>query len=458
MNIISDQADFVRASLKNVRSSIIEAIIFVLIIVFLFLGNIKATFIPLITIPISLIGSFLFLKIFGFSINIITLLAIVLAIGLVVDDAIVVLENIQRHIDNGLSPLYASMVGAKEISFAIIAMTLTLTSVYIPLAFIKNAIGQLFIEFAVTLAGSVLVSGVVALTLSPLMCSNTLTQHQTHKLQKIEIFLYNLTLHYKNFLDKVLCYKKTCIAVFSISFCFIILLVKSIPNEIIPKEDRNLIGVFIPPTPGKAIDNIEQKVLLVEEKTKNIKEAEHTLAFMGSWGGSIEFPLKPQSARKRSAEEISNSLVPIISQIPSFDAYNWSYNSGLPGIDQSGEGGELALVISAVDNYSNLFNSIENVRKSLESKNIFQRIRHNLRLDTPSYKIDMNTNEMSHLHIIPKQIAKTVEVFFGNNQYLNFSKDGILYNITLKGDQTTWDLNKLYITNKLGKRISLGAI
>ena len=136
----------------------------------MFLRNTQATFIPLVTIPISLLGSFLFLKVFGFSINIMTLLAMVLAIGLVVDDAIVMLENIQRHIEKGLPPLQAALQGSKEIGFAIVAMTLTLTSVYAPLAFIQGPMGDLFIEFAVALAGSVLISGVVALTLSPLMC------------------------------------------------------------------------------------------------------------------------------------------------------------------------------------------------------------------------------------------------------------------------------------------------
>lgn len=149
IEVVLDQADFIRASLSNIHHSIIEAILLVLVIVFLFLRNVRATLIPLITIPISLIGAVMLLKMFGYSINTMTLLAMVLAIGLVVDDAIVILENIARHLEKGLSPLQAAIQGSREIGFAIVAMTLTLASVYAPIAFIQGAIGQLLIEFAI---------------------------------------------------------------------------------------------------------------------------------------------------------------------------------------------------------------------------------------------------------------------------------------------------------------------
>jgi multidrug efflux pump len=458
MDIIQDKADFVRHSLKNVKSSIFEAIIFVLIIIFLFLRNFKATIIPLVTIPISLIGSFIFLKCFGFSINIITILAMVLAIGLVVDDAIIVLENIQRHIDKGLLPFNAAIKGAKEIGFAIVAMTLTLTSVYAPLAFIKGTIGELFIEFAVALAGSVLVSGVVALTLSPYMCAKFLQNNHNPLFPKIDEFLDRFTAYYDNVLRGFLLYKKSCLLVFLVAFGLIFTLSQIIPSETAPKEDRNLIGIYVPPIPGKDINTMEQKIELIENNIKPIPEAEHSLVFMGDWGGNILLPLKPQSSRTRSAQEVIDSLKPFVTKIPSLDVHPWSWHSGLPGVNDSANNGELSLVISTAESYSNLFDAVEKVRKTLDDQKVFKNIKHDLKLNTPSYIIDADTNAMAHLNISYKQIAKTIEVFFSGDQSLTFSKDGLFYTITLKGKQSPWDLNELYVTNESGKRISLGVV
>ena len=458
MDIIQDQADFVRQSIKNVKSCIFEAIIFVLIIIFLFLRNFKATIIPLITIPISLIGSFVFLKVCGFSINVITLLAMVLAIGLVVDDAIIVLENIQRHIDKGLLPFNAAIKGAKEIGFSILAMTLTLTSVYAPLAFIAGTIGELFIEFAVALAGSVLISGVVALTLSPLMCAQLLQSSHSHLFPKIDEFLDRFTAYYANTLRKFLLYKKSCLLVFLAAFGLIGLLFQIIPSETAPKEDRNLIGIYVPPIPGKDINTIEQKIELIENSIKSIPETDNSLVFMGNWGGSIIFPLKPKSLRARSAQEIVDSIKPCITQIPSLDAYPWSSDSGLPSMDDSLNNGELSLVISTTESYLNLFDAVEKVRKTMDDQEVFQNIRHDLKINTPGYRIDIDTNEMANLNINSRQIAKTIEVFFSGDQSLTFSKDGLLYPITVQGKQSPWDLNELYVTNQSGKRISLGVV
>lgn len=170
----------------------------------------RATIIPLIAIPISLFGSLLFLKIAGFTVNQMTLLAMVLAVGLVVDDAIIVLENIWRHIEEGLSPMEAALKGSRQIGFAIVAMTLTLTSVYAPIALIEGMIGQLFIEFAIALAGSVIISGVVALTLSPLMCAMFLHKNTHHLWPFIDRFLSGLAQSYYQLLSLIIYRKKRC--------------------------------------------------------------------------------------------------------------------------------------------------------------------------------------------------------------------------------------------------------
>src|SRR4051812_13201739 len=179
IDIANDNSLFIDRSVKNVYRTIVEAIVLVALVIFVFLRTFRASIIPIITIPVSLVGAFALMGLFGFTINTLTLLALVLAIGLVVDDAIVMLENIFRHIEEGLDPFSAAIKGAREIGFAVITMTFTLVAVYAPLAFTPGRTGRLFVEFALALAGSVLVSGFVALTLTPMMCSQLL-RHNAH--------------------------------------------------------------------------------------------------------------------------------------------------------------------------------------------------------------------------------------------------------------------------------------
>ena len=459
IKVITDQAEFIRLSIKNIQSSIIEAIIFVLGIVFLFLRNIRATLIPLITIPISLIGSFLFLQAFGYSINIMTLLAMVLAVGLVVDDAIIILENITRHIENGMSALEAAIKGSREIGFAIVAMTLTLTSVYAPIAFINGVVGQLFVEFAVALAGSVLISGVVALTLSPLMCAKTLSdKHEKNLWPQVDVFLDKVIGAYSKILVSIISYKKTVLVVALILLAITAAFFKILPREIAPKEDRGLIGVYVPPIPGKDINTQEEKTIEVENLVKSIPEADGRLVFVGYWGGQVVLPLKPISERKRSASDIVASITPQMMSLPSIDAWPWSLDTGLPGVDDSVAGGDLELILSTVESYRNLLEHADKLRNVLEEDKFFESVRHDLKLDTMGYTIDLDLNAISTLNITQHQIARTIEIFFSGDQTLPFQKDGFLYHITLEGEKSPWTLDELYLTNSDGKHISLGTV
>ena len=458
LHVITDQTDFVRASLHNIKSSIIEAIVFVLAIVFLFLRSSRATLIPLITIPISLVGSMIFLMMFGFSINIITLLAMVLAVGLVVDDAIVVLENIARHIEEGLSPLDAAIQGAREMGPAIVAMTLTLTSVYMPVAFIQGAIGQLFIEFSVALAGSVLISGVVALTLSPLMCAKILKSHQHSLWPQIDRFFEKLTNSYSQSLLFIMQRWKIALMAGIASIGLSLIFANILPREMAPKEDRALIGIWIPPLPGKDMNTLEQKVTALESMIRSTPEALECLSFMGEWGGTVVLPLKPRAERKRSAAEIVGSFRKQAIDFPSVDAWPWSWDSGLPGLDNSFSGGDLSVVISTTDTYRHLFNQIQAIKKNIDTHPLFASARHDLKLDFLSYRIDLNTNLLAKLNLTERQIAKTIEVFFTGDKSINFAKEGILYPVTIEGMTDPWTLNELYVTNTTGKRISIGSV
>ncbi|KTD62522.1 multidrug efflux RND transporter permease subunit LpeB [Legionella spiritensis] len=458
INVIIDQSDFINASIKNIRSAIGEAIFLVLIIVFLFLRNVRATFIPLITIPISLLGSLIFLKLFGFSINLMTLLAMVLAIGLVVDDAIIVLENIWRHIENGLSPFDAAIRGAREIGFAIVAMTFTLASVYLPIAFIQGMLGQLFIEFAVALAGSVFISGIVALTLSPLMCAGFLRHDSRNWWPQMDRLLGKLAQQYGRALHFVLPRKKLTFLAATISIAASVLLYNVLGHETAPKEDRGLIGVYTPPVAGEDIDALDRKLARLERIIHQLPESDNRLTFMGDWGGSIVLPLQPHAQRTRSASDVVESLRPSFTHYPSIDPHVWSWDTGLPGIDDAGSGSELTLVISTPDSFRQLFDQAEKLKTALDNSKQFESAGYDLRLDTMGYSIELDYNQLAKLNLSAAQVAKTIEVFFSGDKTQTFEKDGIIYNLTIKGSSLPWTLNELYLTTSAGKRISLGAI
>ncbi|MBS1173611.1 MAG: acriflavin resistance protein, partial [Proteobacteria bacterium] len=283
VNIAYDSSVFIDRSINAVFETIFEAILLVAAIIFLFLRNWRAMVIPLVTIPVSLIGAFALMFVMGFTINTLTLLALVLAIGLVVDDAIVVLENIYRHIENGMPRLQAAFLGSKEIGFAVIAMTLTLAAVYAPVAFMTGRTGKLFIEFALTLAGAVLVSGFVALTLSPMMCS-VLLRHETRHgrlYRSIEGALEWMTSGYRRALSWSLRRRWLVLLVFVLVGGSSWFLLKSLKSELSPVEDRGVIlGIFLGPE-GATIDYMDRYARQLEGIYKNTQDVERYFVVAG---------------------------------------------------------------------------------------------------------------------------------------------------------------------------------
>lgn len=458
LKIIIDQSEFISASLKNIQSSIIEAILLVLIIVFVFLRNIRAIIIPLITIPISLLGSLIFLRLCAYSINQMTLLAMVLAVGLVVDDAIIVLENIWRYIEKGLTPMEAACKGAKQISSAVVMMTLTLASVYAPLAFVNGMIGQLFVEFAVALAGSVFISGIVALTLTPLMCAHGLNKNTKQLWPIIDVALDKITRQYVSLLSKTLSKRKPPLIIALISIGSSLILAQALPSETSPKEDRGLIGVYTPNSPGERINDMRTRTTQIEAAIGTLSEAKNQLTFAGSWGGNIVLPLKPHKLRKRTSTQIVESLKPQMEKLPSIDASVWSWDTGLPGTDNTMSGRELELVLSTTHDYQKLYNVTEQIKAKLDQNKSFESSRSDLRLDSMGYSIEINQNKLAELGLTPTQVAKTIEIFFSGDKTINFQKDNVLYNLTLQGTSKPWTLDELYLTTPKGQRVSLAVV
>ncbi|KTC64928.1 integral membrane protein, AcrB/AcrD/AcrF family (plasmid) [Legionella adelaidensis] len=456
--IILDQSEFIQSSLKNIKKAISEAIFLVVLIVFLFLRNFRATLIPIITIPISLLGALLFLRLFHYSLNLMTLLAMILAIGLVVDDAIVVLENIWRHIEEGIAPIKAAYKGVKEIGFAIISMTVTLASVYLPIVFINGVLGQIFIEFAVALAGSVLISGLVALTLSPLMCAKLLQMKENTIWPQFDNKFAVLTTKYVSSLEKIAGRKKIVLSVLFLSSFLSYELYSLIPQESAPKEDRGLMGLYLPSLSGEKLDDLDKKINAMEDKLHSIPEIQNRLTFIGDWGGTTIMPLKPHSQRHRSTSQVVEDTRPKLAQLPSVDPQLWSWDFGLPGTDALNNQSELSLNITTTEDFSRLLEHTNTLKMKLEESGKYTYVEHELRLDNIGYTIQIDQDQLAKLGLTTTQVAKTIEVFFSGDKSQTFEKDGINYNINVKGNVNPWSVDELYVFTPQGKPVSLGAI
>ncbi|MBY0461744.1 MAG: efflux RND transporter permease subunit [Alphaproteobacteria bacterium] len=460
MSLVIDQSKVIDRSLSNIRTTFIEAIVLVFLIIVIFLGNWRSAFIPLVTIPLSLVGSFLFYVWVGISLNILTFLAMILAIGLVVDDAIVVLENIHRYIEKGLSPLEAALKGSREIVFAIIAMTLTLASVYAPIAFTGGSVGALFWEFAVALAGAVSVSGFVALTLSPMMCSQLLKKIDSAAHETLADRLLNkLSKNYQNALQQFIAIKPRYLGLgMLIGGVFLIILYRILPYEISPVEDRGMIGAYVSPLPGQGIDTLESYLTMIEKKLITLPEKNMMLTFMGGWGGNVLVVLKDWEERSRHTADIQRDLKDQFNSFPSFDVECWTWQCGLPGLDILGNNSEIELVVQSNMDYPKFFEMLEEFRKFVDKKKIFLNVRHNLKLNMPAFRVKTLWKNLNDVGLSPKLLSETLEIFQGGIQKFEFLKDGLTYPVTLKGSPKPWSLDELYITSSKGESISLGSL
>jgi multidrug efflux pump len=444
-----DRTRFIRGSLAAIKASIFEAIVLVMMIVFLFLRNFRSILIPIVAIPLSLIGVMTIMSMFGLSLNTITLLAMVLAVGLVVDDAIVVLENIHRHIEDGLPPKEAALKGAREIGFAIIAMTLTLASVYAPIAFIQDAIGQVFFEFALTLAGAVIISGIVALTFSPLMCSLLLKPQEKHYLPKLDVWLEKLEVGYQGLLSKVFVWPKLLLASLLIVMLACVGLFQIVPQALTPAEDRGVIGIFMPPLTGVSLTEFDSYIQQVEKLMSKIDEAPGYLTFVTRGHSTVVSLLKPWSERKRSAAQIVEQLRVQVADIPSIQVYPWSWETGIPGVDiASSAGSGLTVVIQTVGTYKYLNQHIEQLNKAFnDDKMHFTSSRHDLKLNSPGFNGKIDRRQLALSGITPQQASLDLAIMADENVGLEFKKDGARYKIALSASEKPFFLEEVFAIN-----------
>lgn len=460
VHVANDTTVFIDRSIQSVFTTILEAIVLVVAIIFFFLRNLRATLVPLVTIPVSLIGVFTLMLVLGFSINTLTLLALVLAIGLVVDDAIVVLENIYRHIENGIPRLQAALLGAREIGFAVVAMTITLAAVYAPVAFMTGRTGKLFIEFALTLAGAVLVSGFVALTLSPMMCSILLKHEEKHgrAFVAIENFLTWLSQGYRHLLTRSLQLRWLVMAVFLGVAALGGVLFKTLKSELAPIEDRGrVVGTFSGPE-GATLNYMDTYARQLEAIYADTAHVERYFVVVGNpmVSQGISFVgLDDWADRDRSAADVARELSSRFAAIPGIQAFPVLP----PSLGQSPRERPVNFVIISSAPYEELQQVTNQFLDEIRKNPGLTHVDTDLRLNKPELAVRVNRERAADLGVQVDTIGRTLETMLGGRQVTRFKRDGEQYEVIVQvadGDRSTpGDIRGIHVRGGSGEMIPL---
>jgi len=384
----------------------------------------------------------------------------VLAIGLVVDDAIVVLENIYRNLENGMARLDAALVGAKEIAFAVVAMTMTLAAVYAPLAFATGRTGRLFIEFALALSGAVLVSGFVALTLSPMMCSQLLRHETKHGrvYNAIENFFHALTAHYRRTLGYALHHRTYVVLAALVVAAASYLLFTSLRSELAPTEDRGVVFSFVTAAEGSTARYTAQNLQPVEDIYRTIPEMSKFNALAGfptvSDGLAI-LRLKPWEERKRKQQEITQELAPRFAQLPGVRAFP----TNPPSLGQSPRNRPVEYVIMSAAPYEDLARLVERFVAEASKDPGLMNLDTDLRLDKPEIKVAVNRDKIVDVGASVEAVGRTLETMLGGRQVTRFKRDGEQYDVIVQvaeaDRKTPGDIADIYVRGKAGEMIPL---
>jgi len=458
--IAYDKSVFIERSIKAVYTTVAEAVLLVVLVILFFLRSFRATLIPLVTIPVSLVGACAFMAVLGFSINTLTLLSMVLAIGLVVDDAIVVLENIHRHIEEGMAPVRAAIKGMSEISGAVVAMTLTLAAVYAPVAFTAGRTGRLFSEFALTLAAAVLVSGFVALTLTPMMCSKLLRHGERHGrvYLALERFLNGVASVYRRSLAGALAVRPVIVLLGLAVAGSSVVLFYSLRSELAPLEDRGVIFTRGTAPEGATIDFTSRYGLELERYLSEIPEVEHQLVIAGSQAVNelISFStLKAWETRERSQIEIARELQPKLNRIPGVRAF--ANNPGSFG--ESARSKPIEFIIQTTESYAKLDEFVDRLLAEAEKFPGLSNLDSDLRLNKPQIEIEVNRDKVADVGAGIRTVGQTLESLLGGRQVTRFNQNGEQYDVIVQvapdGRRTPSDVSDIYVRGSGGAMIQL---
>ena len=455
-----DSTRFIRQSIAEVQETIIVAFILVVVVIFLFLRNWRTTLIPVLAIPISLVGAFFIMYVAGFSINILTLLAIVLAIGLVVDDAIVVMENIYTKIEQGMAPKEAAIKGSNEIFFAVIATTVTLVAVFFPIVFLQGITGKLFREFAVVIAGAVMISAFVALTFTPMITSKLLTKESTNnKLYRwTEPFFVWLNRIYSSSLSVFLKHRWIAIIILVATVVVVGWVYQQIPSEMAPLEDRSQLNISSTAPEGTSFDYMEQYSAQVTELVANeVPEHDQIIEVVGRGGStnSTNFTIMLVDAdkRQRTQQEIAEELTPKIAKMTGARSYVTQQQTF------GGRGGLPVQYVIQAPNLESLKEILPAFMAEVGDSPYFSASDLNLKFTKPEVTLSINRDKAAILGVSVENIARTLQFAMSEQRIGYYILNGKQYEIQSQFDRSDRnkpsDLSNIYIRNIDGDLIQL---
>ena len=468
-----DSTEAIQDAINEVISTLIEALLIVIVVIYLFLGSFRSVLIPALTIPLSLIGSLFLMLLMGFTINLLTLLSMVLAIGIVVDDAIIVLENIHRHIEEGMTPFDAAIRGARELAWPVVAMTTTLIAVYLPIGFQGGLTGVLFTEFAFTLAGAVLLSGVIALTLTPMMSARILKAHDPeHPKSKLEGWLdakfERLRLGYQGRLHSALDTKPVIAAFGLIVLVSCVFLYMSAPKEPAPVEDEGFIFAVGSADPYATLDYVERYTEEVNRIAKTVPEVQDFFLFNGGFGGSgggaspsamAGFVLKPWSERTRSTNAVlQHELQPKLGQVSGLNVFAMIP----PSLPSAGGDGGGEFIIGGIGELSQLSEVADAIlQKAMESKR-FIFLDKDLKIDKPRIEVDIDRDKAASLGIDMRTLAADMASMLAGGYANRFSMQNRSYRVIAQVQRSdrlnASDLSNYYTRTRSGELIPLSTV
>jgi multidrug efflux pump len=455
-----DTSVFIEKSITSVYTVMAEALVLVVLVIFLFLRSMRATLIPFVTIPVSLIGALFLIWMMGFSINVLTLLGIVLAVGLVVDDAIVVLENIHRHIEDGMKPVEAALTGGREIAFAVVAMTVTLAAVFAPLAFATGNTGRLFLEFALTVAAAVVVSGFVALTLTPMMCSKLLRHETAHGriYNVLERFFQGMAAAYERLLRRSLAQRGVVVALFVLLAAGGAALLLTIKSELSPLEDRGFfLGVMVAPE-GATKEYTDDYARAWEKIYAGVPEISSYFVVVAPGldrPNPVNFALSfvrltDWSERSRKTQQVTAAVAPkMFATMPGVLAFPVNP----PSLGQNFRNPPVQFVVQG-NSYEELDRSVTALMAKARRSPALTNVDSDLKLNKPQLSVVIDREKAAALGIQVETIGRTLESLLGGRQVTRFKRDGKQYDVIVKLEDKDRrqpnDLTSIYVRGSRG--------
>lgn len=461
--IVYDSTSYIRSSIHEVMRSIFEATFIVILVIFAFIGAARAVTIPVITIPLSLIGVCSLMFAMGYSINLLTLLAMVIAIGLVVDDAIVVVENIYRHIEEGQTPYQAAIIGAREITTPIISMTTTLAAVYAPIGFMSGLTGALFKEFAFTLAFAVILSGVIALTLSPMMCSRILNREmmQQRLVKYIDAKFETLKNRYHAKLSTVLQHRDVAAAFAIILLVGCGLVALTTPTELAPDEDQSIVFLSMSAPKYANLSYTEKYTNQLTNIFNKIPEKQDFFIVNGNNGVNTAISgmiLKPWDERERSQAAVLKSLQPELAKIAGLNAVAFP----LPSIPGSASGLPVQFVITSTEKATSIYDVAKQLQEKAMNSDLFMFVDTDLKFEKPIIEVKVDNNKAAAMGISMQTIGASLANLLGGNYANRFSLEGHSYEVIPQASRENRfnpdRLSDYTITTDLGQSVPLDSV